>query len=112
MLGSEVGCARKRGLRNASPACPVLVLPSRGRADGVTCWEGGRGARRLLLPTPLLASPSRFNVWAVVFVVTRLFTLTLYILVIGFGLPRVENQALEPEKGNLFSFLFNNILFR
>jgi len=54
----------------------------------------------------------RFNVWAVVFVVTKLFTLTLYILVIGFGLPRVENQALEPEKGNLFSFLFNHILFR
>ncbi|POI27236.1 hypothetical protein CIB84_009015, partial [Bambusicola thoracicus] len=53
-----------------------------------------------------------FNVWAVVFVVTKLFTLTLYILVIGFGLPRVENQALEPEKGNLFSFLFNHILFR
>ena len=54
----------------------------------------------------------RFNVWAVVFVVTRLFTLTLYILVIGFGLPRVENQALNPERGNFFSFLFNNILFR
>ncbi|NXI19533.1 TRAM2 protein, partial [Irena cyanogastra] len=53
-----------------------------------------------------------FNVWAVVFVVTRLFTLTLYILVIGFGLPRVESQALDPERGNLFSFLFNNILFR
>ncbi|KAM8809017.1 translocating chain-associated membrane protein 2 [Eudromia elegans] len=53
-----------------------------------------------------------FNVWAVVFVVTRLFTLTLYILVIGFGLPRVENQALEPERGNFFSFLFNNVLFR
>ncbi|XP_061228209.1 translocating chain-associated membrane protein 2 [Neopsephotus bourkii] len=53
-----------------------------------------------------------FNYWAVVFVVTKLFTLTLYILVIGFGLPRVENQALDPERGNLFSFLFNNILFR
>ncbi|NXR11070.1 TRAM2 protein, partial [Semnornis frantzii] len=53
-----------------------------------------------------------FNVWAVVFVVTRLFTLTLYILVIGFGLPRVENQVLNPERGNFFSFLFNNILFR
>ncbi|NXO16398.1 TRAM2 protein, partial [Oriolus oriolus] len=53
-----------------------------------------------------------FNVWAVVFVVTRLFTLTLYILVIGFGLPRVESQALDPERGNFFSFLFNNILFR
>uniref|UniRef100_A0A8D0FAA3 Translocation associated membrane protein 2 n=1 Tax=Strix occidentalis caurina TaxID=311401 RepID=A0A8D0FAA3_STROC len=53
-----------------------------------------------------------FNVWAVVFVVTRLFTLTLYILVMGFGLPRVENQTLDPERGNFFSFLFNNILFR
>uniref|UniRef100_A0A8C0BJ01 Translocation associated membrane protein 2 n=1 Tax=Buteo japonicus TaxID=224669 RepID=A0A8C0BJ01_9AVES len=48
-----------------------------------------------------------FNVWAVVFVVTRLFTLTLYILVIGFGLPRVENQALDPERGNFFTCLFS-----
>uniref|UniRef100_A0A8C4K8W1 Translocation associated membrane protein 2 n=1 Tax=Dromaius novaehollandiae TaxID=8790 RepID=A0A8C4K8W1_DRONO len=48
-----------------------------------------------------------FNVWAVVFVVTRLFTLTLYILVIGFGLPRVENQALDPERGNFFTYLFS-----
>lgn len=67
---------------------------------------GGYSCRHLCLPS------CRFNVWAVVFVVTRLFTLTLYILVIGFGLPRVENQALDPERGNFFSFLFNNILFR
>uniref|UniRef100_A0A670HUK8 Translocation associated membrane protein 2 n=1 Tax=Podarcis muralis TaxID=64176 RepID=A0A670HUK8_PODMU len=48
-----------------------------------------------------------FNAWAVVFVVSRLFTLTLSVLVIGFGLARVENQAFDPEKGN-----FNTLLFR
>lgn len=48
-----------------------------------------------------------FNAWAVVFVVARLFTLTLSVLVIGFGLSRVENQVFEPEKGN-----FNSLLFR
>uniref|UniRef100_A0A452HDQ2 Translocating chain-associated membrane protein n=1 Tax=Gopherus agassizii TaxID=38772 RepID=A0A452HDQ2_9SAUR len=41
-----------------------------------------------------------FNAWAVVFVVTRLFTLTLSVLVIGFGLARVENQMFDLEKGN------------
>uniref|UniRef100_A0A8C8SCD3 Translocating chain-associated membrane protein n=1 Tax=Pelusios castaneus TaxID=367368 RepID=A0A8C8SCD3_9SAUR len=48
-----------------------------------------------------------FNAWAVVFVVTRLITLTLSVLAVGFGLARVENQAFEPEKGN-----FNTLLFR
>lgn len=48
-----------------------------------------------------------FNAWAVVFVVSRLFTLTLSVLVIGFGLDRVENQAFDLEKGN-----FNTLLFR
>ncbi|KAF7236424.1 Translocating chain-associated membrane protein 2 [Varanus komodoensis] len=48
-----------------------------------------------------------FNAWAVVFVISRLFTLTLSVLVIGFGLARVENQAFDPEKGN-----FNTLLFR
>ncbi|XP_043818396.1 translocating chain-associated membrane protein 2 [Dromiciops gliroides] len=48
-----------------------------------------------------------FNAWAVVFVVTRLFTLTLAVLAIGFGLARMENQTFEPEKGN-----FNTLLFR
>ncbi|XP_013909453.1 PREDICTED: translocating chain-associated membrane protein 2 [Thamnophis sirtalis] len=48
-----------------------------------------------------------FNAWAVVFVISRLFTLTLSVLVIGFGLARVENQAFNPEKGN-----FNTLLFR
>ncbi|XP_067401074.1 translocating chain-associated membrane protein 2 [Emydura macquarii macquarii] len=44
-----------------------------------------------------------FNAWAVVFVVTRLFTLTLSVLVIGFGL---ENQAFDSEKGNLNALFF------
>uniref|UniRef100_A0ACB8GGC3 Translocating chain-associated membrane protein 2 n=1 Tax=Sphaerodactylus townsendi TaxID=933632 RepID=A0ACB8GGC3_9SAUR len=48
-----------------------------------------------------------FNAWAVVFVISRLFTLTLSVLVIAFGLARVENQAFDPEKGN-----FNTLLFR
>ncbi|XP_014455116.1 translocating chain-associated membrane protein 2 isoform X1 [Alligator mississippiensis] len=48
-----------------------------------------------------------FNAWAVVFVVTRLFTLTLSVLVIAFGLAREDNQTFEPEKGN-----FNTLLLR
>ncbi|XP_069092249.1 translocating chain-associated membrane protein 2 isoform X2 [Pleurodeles waltl] len=48
-----------------------------------------------------------FNAWAAVFVLTRLFTLTLSVLTIGFGLARVENNSFDPEKGN-----FNTLLFR
>lgn len=48
-----------------------------------------------------------FNAWAAVFVLTRLFTLTLSVLTIGFGLARVENHSFDPEKGN-----FNTLLFR
>ncbi|XP_028906641.1 translocating chain-associated membrane protein 2 [Ornithorhynchus anatinus] len=48
-----------------------------------------------------------FNAWAVVFVVTRLFTLTLTVLTIGFGLARAEDQTFDPERGN-----FNTLLFR
>lgn len=49
----------------------------------------------------------RFNAWAAVFGVTRLFILTLAVLAIGFGLARTENQAFDPEKGN-----FNTLLCR
>lgn len=49
----------------------------------------------------------RFNAWAAVFGVTRLFILTLAVLAVGFGLSHVENQAFDPEKGN-----FNTLLFR
>ncbi|XP_063298103.1 translocating chain-associated membrane protein 2 [Pelobates fuscus] len=48
-----------------------------------------------------------FNAWAVVFVVTRLFTLTLSVLTIGFGLARAEVHTFNPDKGN-----FNTLLFR
>ncbi|CAJ0965056.1 unnamed protein product [Ranitomeya imitator] len=48
-----------------------------------------------------------FNAWAVVFVVTRLFTLTLSVLTIGFGLARAEIHTFNPDKGN-----FNTLLFR
>uniref|UniRef100_A0ABI7YCN7 TLC domain-containing protein n=1 Tax=Felis catus TaxID=9685 RepID=A0ABI7YCN7_FELCA len=49
----------------------------------------------------------KFNAWAAVFGVTRLFILTLAVLAIGFGLARIENQAFDPEKGN-----FNTLLCR
>ncbi|XP_033858973.1 translocating chain-associated membrane protein 2 isoform X1 [Acipenser ruthenus] len=48
-----------------------------------------------------------FKVWAAGFVSTRLFTLTLSVLVVGFGLARVENQGLDLETGN-----FNTLLLR
>ncbi|KAG9468101.1 hypothetical protein GDO78_013746 [Eleutherodactylus coqui] len=48
-----------------------------------------------------------FNAWAVVFVVIRLFTLTLSVLTIGFGLARAEIHTFNPDKGN-----FNTLLFR
>ncbi|KAM8953280.1 translocating chain-associated membrane protein 2 [Pelodytes ibericus] len=48
-----------------------------------------------------------FNAWAVVFVVIRLFTLTLSVLTIGFGFAREEIHTFNPDKGN-----FNTLLFR
>ncbi|MEE6477084.1 hypothetical protein FKM82_011348 [Ascaphus truei] len=48
-----------------------------------------------------------FNAWGVVYVTTRLFTLTLSVLAIGFGLARAESHSFNPDKGN-----FNTLLFR
>lgn len=49
----------------------------------------------------------RFDTWAVSFVFTRLVTLTLTFLVVGFGLARAENCGLDIEAGN-----FNTVLIR
>ncbi|KAG7278988.1 hypothetical protein CRUP_007535, partial [Coryphaenoides rupestris] len=48
-----------------------------------------------------------FDLWAAGFVVTRMVTLTLSFLVVGFGLARAENQGLDLEMGN-----FNTVLIR
>ncbi|KAL4630455.1 translocating chain-associated membrane protein 2-like isoform X1 [Arapaima gigas] len=48
-----------------------------------------------------------FNVWAVAFIVTRMVTLILLFLVVGFGLARVESQGLDWETGD-----FNSLLIR
>ncbi|KAG7461093.1 translocating chain-associated membrane protein 2-like [Megalops cyprinoides] len=48
-----------------------------------------------------------FDMWAVGFVFTRMVTLTLLFLAVGFGLARVENQDLDWEAGN-----FNTVLMR
>ncbi|XP_076612421.1 translocating chain-associated membrane protein 2 [Chaetodon auriga] len=48
-----------------------------------------------------------FDMWAVSFVFTRMATLTLMFLAVGFGLSRAENQGLDLELGN-----FNTVLIR
>uniref|UniRef100_A0A8C7GLN8 Translocation associated membrane protein 2 n=1 Tax=Oncorhynchus kisutch TaxID=8019 RepID=A0A8C7GLN8_ONCKI len=48
-----------------------------------------------------------FDVWAVCFVFTRMVTLTLMFLAVGFGLARAENQGLDWDLGN-----FNTVLIR
>uniref|UniRef100_A0A671WGE8 Translocating chain-associated membrane protein n=1 Tax=Sparus aurata TaxID=8175 RepID=A0A671WGE8_SPAAU len=48
-----------------------------------------------------------FDMWAVSFVFTRMATLTLMFLAVGFGLARAENQGLDLEMGN-----FNTVLIR
>ncbi|KPP77857.1 translocating chain-associated membrane protein 2-like [Scleropages formosus] len=48
-----------------------------------------------------------FNLWAGSFVVTRMVTLILLFLVVGFGLARVENQYMDWEAGS-----FNTLLIR
>ncbi|XP_042159909.1 translocating chain-associated membrane protein 1-like 1 isoform X6 [Oncorhynchus tshawytscha] len=41
-----------------------------------------------------------FTLWALLFVIARLLTLTLSVLTFGFGLPRAENQGFSLAKGN------------
>ncbi|XP_056437486.1 translocating chain-associated membrane protein 2 [Gadus chalcogrammus] len=48
-----------------------------------------------------------FDLWAAGFVFTRMVTLTLSFLVVGFGLARAENQGFDLEMGN-----FNTVLIR
>uniref|UniRef100_A0A8C2JU15 Translocation associated membrane protein 2 n=1 Tax=Cyprinus carpio TaxID=7962 RepID=A0A8C2JU15_CYPCA len=41
-----------------------------------------------------------FEMWSIGFVLTRMITLTLMFLAVGFGLARAENQTLDLEAGN------------
>lgn len=51
-------------------------------------------------------SPS-FTLWALLFVMARLLTLTLSVLTFGFGLARAENQDFSIANGN-----FNTLTVR
>lgn len=96
-------------------SCPSSLHPQTPRGCPCTLFicrvaSGEVGDNSLMGPKgghPFSASTSRFNAWAAVFGVTRLFILTLAVLAIGFGLARMENQAFDPEKGN-----FNTLLCR
>lgn len=49
--------------------------------------------------------PSSFTIWAVLFVLGRLLTLSLSVLTVGFGLVNAENQGFDLAAGN-FNVLF------
>ncbi|RXN32249.1 translocating chain-associated membrane 2 [Labeo rohita] len=49
----------------------------------------------------------KFEMWSIGFVLTRMITLTLMFLAVGFGLARSENQTLDLETGN-----FNTLSIR
>lgn len=42
----------------------------------------------------------RFTLWALLFVIARLLTLTLSVLTFGFGLSRTDNQGFSLAQGN------------
>lgn len=48
---------------------------------------------------------SSFTVWAVLFVLGRLLTLSLSVLTVGFGLATAENQGFDLAAGN-FNIVF------
>lgn len=54
--------------------------------------------------TVILMSSS-FTIWAVLFVIGRLLTLSLSVLTVGFGLATAENQGFDLAAGN-FNVLF------
>lgn len=58
----------------------------------------------VLCPSPLILSLSvclpRFTLWALLFVIARLLTLTLSVLTFGFGLSRTDNQGFSLAEGN------------
>lgn len=47
-----------------------------------------------------LLFPRSFTLWALLFVIARLLTLTLSVLTFSFGLPRTENQGFSLAEGN------------
>lgn len=61
-----------------------------------------RGLERV---TMLILLSSRFTVWAVLFVLGRLLTLSLSVLTVGFGLATAEKQGFDLAAGN-FNILF------
>lgn len=53
----------------------------------------------------LCSLSSSFTIWAVLFVLARLLTLSLSVLTVGFGLANTETQGFDLSAGN-FNILF------
>lgn len=58
------------------------------------------GQEVLVLYNGTLYFLPRFTLWALLFVMARLLTLTLSVLTFGFGLARSENQGFSISEGN------------
>ncbi|KAA8590835.1 hypothetical protein FQN60_001778 [Etheostoma spectabile] len=52
-----------------------------------------------------------FTLWALLFVIARLLTLTLSVLTFGFGLPRTENQGFSLAEGNFNVLTIRQFVF-
>lgn len=87
-------------------------MPRRYLKEHLACVEAGR--RGGLWKTPEaqgghevkgVSLLRRFTVWAVLFVLGRLLTLSLSVLTVGFGLAGAEKQGLDLAEGN-FNVLF------
>lgn len=59
----------------------------------------------LELAMTVILMSSSFTIWAVLFVIGRLLTLSLSVLTVGFGLATAENQGFDLAAGN-FNVLF------
>lgn len=77
---------------------------SRRGIDSVPLSWGGVGFICLPLPDRVchlsLSHSCSFTLWALLFVIARLLTLTLSVLTFSFGLPRIENQGFSLTDGN------------
>ena len=62
------------------------------------------GIYRICVCVCVSLSP-RFTVWAILFVLGRLLTLSLSVLTVGFGLANADQQVLDLANGN-FNVLF------
>lgn len=82
-----------------------VIVNQRGQPDQVGQWSVNMLQLILCARVSVCVWACRFSVWAVLFVLARLLTLSLSVLTVGFGLAGAEQQGLDLSEGN-FNILF------